>query len=413
MGGNSSLRGGLLPVVLALVVGACTEVDGPPPIGPAEPLPSPATAASGEPFLAVAPDGRALLSWLEAGPEATVRLRLATLEAGSWSEPRTVREGTDFFVNWADFPSVAALPDGRLAVHWLQREGEGRYAYGVRIAVSADGGATWSTAVSPHTDGTLTEHGFVSLFPDEGELGAIWLDGRAMGAGAGHSGGDMSIRTARILADGTLAAEALLDARTCECCQTDVAVAAAGPVVVYRDRSPDEVRDIAIVRRVNGSWTEPRPVHADTWTIAGCPVNGPSVVASGEAVAVAWFTAANDAPRVNLAFSTDGGATFGAPVRIDDGSPVGRVDLLRLDDGDVLVSWLERTSDGAAVRVRRVTLAGLASVATDVATSSAERASGFPRMVQVGDHVLFAWTQPGDPAMVRLARASLQAGPQD
>lgn len=44
---------------------------------------------------------------------------------------------------------------------------------------SFDNGQTWSTPILLHTDGTKTEHGFVSLFPwGEDNLGTIWLDGR-------------------------------------------------------------------------------------------------------------------------------------------------------------------------------------------------------------------------------------------
>jgi hypothetical protein len=394
-------------VALLTALTSCTGDRGmPAALGPVEPLSSPAAAASGEPFMTATRDGRVLLSWLEQQPDTSVSLRFAAWDGNAWSEPRTIVTRRDFFVNWADFPSILELPDGRLATHWLQREGAGTYAYGIRIATSADGGASWSEPLAPHTDNTLTEHGFVSLFADGEDLGAIWLDGRNMGGGHGHGGGDMTIRFARLGSAGTRMDEAEIDARTCECCQTDAALTDEGPIVAYRDRSPDEVRNIVVSRRVAGDWTEPAPVHDDAWTIPGCPVNGPAIVAAGRDVAVAWFSAPDDVAQVKVVFSTDAGVTFGAPVRIDDGDPAGRVDLLSLDDG-VLVSWIERTSTGAAVRVKRVTKDGRAGAALDVATASAERASGFPRMARSGDGILFAWTEPGQPAHVRMARAAI------
>ena len=90
-----------------------------------EPLATPAPAGSAEPNLTVA-DGRAYLSWLEPTPASGHALRFATLENGQWSAPRTVAQGSRFFVNWADFPSLHALPGGRLAAHWLERSGGGR-----------------------------------------------------------------------------------------------------------------------------------------------------------------------------------------------------------------------------------------------------------------------------------------------
>ncbi len=381
-------------------------------------IPSPAAPGSAEPNLAAGDDGRVYLSWVEPAPDSAHALRFAVLEGGRWSAPRTVASGRDWFVNWADFPSLAVLPGGRLAAHWLQRSGAGRYAYDVRIARSADGGATWSPGVVPHRDGTAAEHGFVSLWPAEGDsLGAVWLDGRkyaaaeAHGGDGGHGGGETMLVHTALAADGGVGAERPLDARICDCCQTGQATTSAGPLVVYRDRSPDEVRDVYVVRRVGGRWTEPRPVHADGWKIDACPVNGPQVAARGEQVAVAWFSGARDTARVLVAFSRDAGATWGDPVRVDDGDPGGRVDVELLDGGAALVSWIERTGGEAAeVRARRVSPDGGRGAATVVAATGGERASGFPRMVRSGGEVVFAWTAPGDPSTVRTARATLGGG---
>jgi hypothetical protein len=365
---------------------------------------SPAGPGSGEPFLATDSDGRIYLSWLEP-VDSSHALRFATYDGTTWSEPRTIRTGRDFFVNWADFPSIKVLGDGRLAAHWLQKTGEGTYAYGVRVALSSDDGATWSEAIIPHRDSSDTEHGFVTLWPEAGGMGAVWLDGRKYNE-AGHSpSNEMMVVSTTIGADGRLGAETPLDQRACDCCQTAVAMTSSGPVVAYRDRSADEIRDIYVTRRVGASWTAPVPVHADGWKIAACPVNGPAIAAADRRVALAWFTAAEDSGRVNLAFSSDAGARFAAPVRIDEGRPAGRVDVALLPDGGALVSWIERTGgEGAAVRVRRVSADGGVGAPVTVATSSAARASGFPRMIMSGDDALFAWTEPGKPSAVRLAR---------
>jgi hypothetical protein len=249
----------------------------------------------------------------------------------------------------------------------------------------------------------------VSLFPLEDGIGMTWLDGRkfAEGPEGEPPTREMTVRFRRTDAQGRHGPEVLLDARTCDCCQTDAAATAQGPVVVYRDRSEEEIRDIYVTRLTEEGWSKGVAVHDDGWHIEGCPVNGPAVAARGDDVAVAWFTAAGDQPRVYVAFSDDAGATFGSPVRVDSGNPAGRVDLLMREDGSVLVSWLERTGgDGADVRLRRVESTG--AVPEDervVTTSSAERASGFPRMVEVPwdpDRVLLAWTDVSDAANQRI-----------
>ncbi|HET7275639.1 MAG TPA: sialidase family protein [Longimicrobiaceae bacterium] len=375
----------------------------------AQPISSPAAPGSAEPNLAVTADGAVILSWLEPAGDSAHALRFATLERGTWSPARTIASGGDWFVNWADYPSIVALPDGRLAAHWLQREGDGTgYQYGVRITQSADGGVTWTDPVRPHRDSAQAEHGFVSLFAAAGDsLGAVWLDGRKYDEGYGASS-EMTLAYTTIAPNGALGVERLVDQRICDCCQTSAALTEAGPVVVYRDRTDDEIRDIYITRYVDGAWTSGEPVHRDGWEIAACPVNGPSVEASGNNVAVAWFTGAQDTARVRVAFSGDGGQSFGPPTRVDAGDPAGRVDVELLEDGSALVTWIERTGgEGAEVRVRKVHPDGTLGEAQTVAVSSGARASGFPQMVRSGDRVIFAWTEPGDPSHVRVASASV------
>ena len=400
-------------VALAAVV-ACTPAEPTDQLSLAiTPIESPAGPQSGEPNLAVDGQGRVYLSWLERKTDSTVALHLSVRSDGQWSSPSTVVARKDLFVNWADFPSVFVSPSGRVVMHWLQRRPGGKYSYDVITRQSTDGGTTWSEPRVLHDDNVAAEHGFVSFVAAEGDsVEAIWLDGRAT-AGGGHDAHDsprgaMALGNARIGADGGVSATTLIDDRICDCCQTSAAMTALGPVVVYRDRSPDEIRDISILRRVDGKWTQPARVHADEWHIEGCPVNGPSIIAAGEHVAVAWFTGARDTAKVNVAFSSDAGATFGAPIRVDDGKPAGRVDVEFDGSGRALVTWLERVGeDGAEVRLRSIAPDGDKSSAIVVANSAAARSSGFPRMIRAGDDLIFAWTQPGDSARVRMAAARL------
>jgi hypothetical protein len=95
---------------------------------------------------------------------------------------------------------------------------------------------------------------------------------------------------------------------------------------------------------------------------------------------------------------------------VDDGTPGGRVDVEYDHSGRALVTWLERVGEaGAEVRIKAISTSGALTHHMVVASSAAARSSGFPRMVRSGDDVLFAWTQPGDSARVRLAAARLPA----
>jgi hypothetical protein len=246
-------------------------------------------------------------------------------------------------------------------------------------------------------------------------VGAVWLDGRNLkdvkGEGDEHTPlpVSMTLRYAAIDADGKLSDETQLDDRVCECCQTSAALTSEGVIAVYRDRSEKEVRDIYTVSRQQGGWSAPRAVHADNWEINGCPVNGPSVSADGRRVAIAWYTGADDAPRVKAAFSNDAGASFGKPVQVDDGETLGRVDVLLLPDGSALVCWLSGNAQGGAIKVRRVQPDGWLGAPAVLAKTDISRSSGFPRMARLGDEVHFAWTEFGKPSYVRTANADISA----
>lgn len=374
----------------------------------AEPFPSPAGPGSGEPYLSSA-DGGVWMSWIEPASSGSGH-RVATAffdgSAGEWSPASTVAEGDDFFVNWADFPSVQPL-GGRLVAHWLQRGGQGTYDYGVRVAWSGDQGATWSEPWTPHGDDTPTEHGFVSFFDlSAAGVWAVWLDGRAMV----DEGGAMAIRGRRLPLGGQAGPETVLDAMTCECCQTDAVVADGVPVVAFRDRREDDVRNIHVTRLLASGWTESEAVHDDGWVIGGCPVNGPALAARGAEVAVAWFTAPAEAAQVNVAFSDDSGASFGAPRRVDQGGALGRVDVIMLDDGTALATWLAAGAGGGAVLSRRVAPDGKAGAVLPLAEAARARASGFPRMARLGgDRIMLAWTSTEGQQQVRVAVLPLGA----
>ena len=190
-----------------------------------EELPVPAASGSAEPNLAAGLDGTVLLSWLEPASDEHA-LRFAALADSGWSEPLTVAQSDNWFINWADFPSVVPLANGLWAAHWLQKTPGSVYSYDVRVAVSQDRGLSWSESRTPHTDGTHTEHGFASLFPVADGLGAVWLDGRKT-AGADHSDpaahdtgspdSGMTLRSAVMGGDLQLLADQEIDPLVCDC----------------------------------------------------------------------------------------------------------------------------------------------------------------------------------------------------
>ena len=375
-----------------------------------EPLSSPAVADSGQPQLTMSDRG-VLLSWIErSGQSATLKFSERT--PAGWSAAKVVASGTDWFVNWADVPSVLRLDDGTLAAHWLQKSGPGTYAYDVRLSYSKDDGKTWSPSFTPHHDGTKTEHGFASLFQMAGAgLGLVWLDGRAMTGDAhgvgGHGSGAMSVRYAAFDRSWKQSADTPIDLRVCECCPTAAAVTSEGVIAAFRDRSPEEIRDIYVARLEQGKWSEPVPVHKDNWRMPACPVNGPALSAIGRDVAIAWFTGKDDQPQAHLAFSRDAGRTFGAPIRLDDGVSLGRVGVVLLPDRSAVAAYIEYADKRPQFRVRRIDSSGAKSAPITVAGIDDGRASGYPRIALHRGELVFAWIERNQGSQIRTAVAKV------
>lgn len=318
----------------------------------------PITAPAAQPDLIATPEGRLLLSWVEPQPQGHA-LKFATFARTQWSAPQAIAAGANWFVNWADTPHLAVTEDGAVWAHWLQKSAQATYAYDVVMVRSRDHGKTWSSPVLVNNDGKPAEHGFVSLWPaTRDSLGVAWLDGRDAASSddhAGHDahGGAMTLRAARFDAQLQRRAEVRLDAMACDCCQTDVAMTARGPLLVFRDRTPEEIRDIAVTRLQGDTWTTPHAVHADRWTMPACPVNGPAIAARGNDVIVGWYTAAGDVPTLKLARSADAGDTFAAPITLDQGEAVqGRVDVA-FDADTTWVLWLREDAKGQSLQLAR------------------------------------------------------------
>ena len=363
-------------------------------------LPSPAPANSSLSRVVADESGEIYLSWVSQDAEQAT-LAFARLTSEGWDAAKVISEGRDWFVNWADFPVLSVDSSGMVA-HWLQMSATGTYDYEIRARFYAQDKATWTEARTIHTDGISAEHGFVSMLPlNDGTTLISWLDGRE----TVHSEppGAMTLRAGIFDKSGANVSEWELDHRVCDCCQTSSAMTENGPIIVYRDRSQQEVRDIYATRLVDGAWTLPQAIYNDNWQIAGCPVNGPSVAAMNKRVAVAWFNAKDDVPKIQLVLSTDSGLSFSEPIVVESPNTNGRIDTTILDSGNIIVSWMDTVGE-AKIMLSRYDINGELLSTTEVAVSSASRRSGFPIIEAVGNSVYVTWTDIDATPQVKVAR---------
>ena len=379
-----------------------------------EEMTPPVSDDSMQPYLSVH-GSELLMSWTEQENDSVFVLCFSRFNNDKWSEKTVIKQGENWFVNWADFPSIYGN-NKNLISYYLKKSDAETYAYDIFLRQSTDSGKHWDIENKLHSDTTKTEHGFVSMTPSHTDSFFItWLDGRntkSTGHDHGHGGGGgaMQIRVAEVMSDGNIKNEFELDSRTCDCCQTSTSLTDDGPIVVWRDRSDQEIRDIYYSKFKDGSWSKSKPVFQDNWKINGCPVNGPKVAVTGTSVAAAWFTAAENIPKVKLSFSKDAGNNFMDPIEINQEKAIGRVDLLMLDQETALISWMESSEDRALLKIAKVGIDGNIEKIFTAAEIAASRSTGFPQMELVDGQIYMAWNGlENDKIKVKVFSLSLEA----
>lgn len=350
-----------------------------------EPVSNPSAKGSVQPNWSVAPDGNPILSWIEPSTDGSYSLRYSVRKGSQWSEPHTVAAHRHFFRQPAEIPEVMEIGAGQWIAHWVEMPMEGSDAEFVYVSSSTDG-MHWTAPAMAHQNRSPVEHGLASMIPSgKDEVSVIWLE-----ALHGEDEPTFLMRTV-VNTAGKEIKEEKLDGDVCACCPTSIAKTAKGLVIAYRGHTPEDIRDIAVIRYENGKWSQPKIISPDKWHLNACPTNAASVTAKGDKVAVAWFTGAQDMPRVQVAFSSDDGATFSKPALVSTGHAFGYTSAVLDDDGNAIVSWLEQGGQsGARVLVRQVSANGTAGPVIQVAEGG-RMALGYPRLVHSQAGTFISW----------------------
>ncbi|MAL16483.1 MAG: hypothetical protein CL670_10100 [Balneola sp.] len=380
----------ILSVALLFIIG-CSEKE----VATFTQIESPAGENSSLPRLFIDESGTVFMSWVEEKGNLA-ELKYSTFEDSFWSDPKVIAKDSTWFLNWADYPSIIARDGAPFAAHWLNKKTGGTYSYDVNISTYQNG--DWASPIKPHEDETPTEHGFASMIPmSDSTFLAVWLDGRETENRDHNEYSNiekaMTLRGAVIHKNGSILHKYLIDDSVCDCCSTSLTKTNDGYMLVYRDRTNEEIRDINYTKFKDGVWSEPKPIHSDNWKIAACPVNGPSVDSEDGTVAIAWFTGANEEPAVKLSVSNDDGKTFSEAILLDTKGPIGRVDV-EVSDDKIWASWLSAEKPNGHLKIASFTKSGklLETHIVEEGISS-ERQAGFPELEIVDRKLLVAYTE--------------------
>jgi hypothetical protein len=364
---------------------------------------APVAAGSAQPKLFKSVDNQVYLSWVEPAADSSYALRYSRLVKGDWSPPVTVAQGSNWFLNFADLPSMVTLTGGAIAGHWLQDNPRKPDTHDIQISISRDGGNSWSQPVKPHRIPRPTEYGLASMLPFTNDrLFIAWFDGRGRPQ-------KTSLRMATVDEQGRVYNNSPIDDKVCGSCPTDAALLSNGLIVAYRDHSDRNFRDISVFRMIDGRKHAPEQVYPDAWRQMTCPVTGPAIDAIGQKVAVAWYTEPLEVRTIKIAFSQDGGERWARPIMVSDDRPAGRLDVAMMDDGSAIVCWVEKVGRHEEIRAQRIWPDGTKSPEAEAVTERLRGLSGcLPKMVRVGNDLYFAWTEPSEPTMVRTAVAKIK-----
>jgi len=359
----------------------------------------PVPAGSITPRVTTLPDNSVILSWLEPKGDRTAAFRFSIWRDRRWSEPQTIASGRIFSRDQAAAPGVIGLSPRNLLAYWSQKPSTDENVtneISLFMAASSDGGAHWTSpmlvnraAAQPGEDNPYAS----AVALDATRATFVWLDGRNW-----RKDKRVQLMTRTVASDGTMSEAAVLDADTCTCCSTTIVNTSRGLLAAYRGHTPENIRDISMVRAVSGGWSQPEIGHADRWHIEACPVNGPHLASDADRAALIWFTAPQEQPAVKLAFSQNGGAEFASPLRVDTGNAIGRAQIVLLPDYLGAAFWLEREAGAAKLMALNLGDGKTQGVPFELSRGANV---GFPHAARASGGIVVAWAERNPTSQVR------------
>lgn len=163
---------------------------------------------------------------------------------------------------------MISFPNGSLLAEWVELPPGSGEAENLYVSASKDGNQ-WTAPVIAHRDRSPVQHALASMVASgDREASLIWLE-----ALKGEDAPSALKRTV-VNSEGKVVKEETLDSDVCTCCPTSIVRTPKGLLVAYRDHTPQDIRDIAVIRFENGRWSPTKIV---------IPINGRSAHAQSMA----------------------------------------------------------------------------------------------------------------------------------
>lgn len=293
--------------------------------------------------------GNTVLCWTElSSQDSLYRLKYAIYDAqlNKFGETITVLGSEGSSTAAESMSKVAFKGDGTVVALFNKpfENSVSRFASAIYYTLSGDEGQTWTEPQFIHSE-TSQNYGrsFFNLSTlADGELGAIWLDGRF-----GESEKGSALFFARTENGQGFGMDACLDKNTCECCRTEMLKDENGGIhIAYRgiqvplDHLGKQVRDMVYsFSGDNGKSFKPaKPISKDNWEIEGCPHTGPTLAYTKEGINALWFTGAS---IPGLYFSSLEGAGQNFKVKMEMSKAGRHPQMVSINDNTLAIVWDE------------------------------------------------------------------------
>lgn len=293
--------------------------------------------------------GRVSLAWVEEEKETRTVLysRLEKVD-GPVGEAVRVNGSGEVPYSRQEAPALAVSGDDVLmtwAVTHPKVTPDKPFSNDLRLSRSTDGGKTFQPSVLVNDDQQVIGHSFDSIHvaPD-GAVHIAWIDGRE---GKKESGTFATRSTDR---GRTVDKNLKVDENTCVCCRTAMTSGPDGTLyVAWRKILPGDLRETVVARSTDGGATYSAPVIVghDRWVFPGCPHRPASVGTDRQGrLYVAWYTEGSDeTPSIYLAYSDDKGETFSPKQKLNfsKGTFPDHPQMAVDQEGRVILVWEEQS----------------------------------------------------------------------